>query len=244
MENEPRGGAEGPPLAIESESVAQPENGNVREPVNDPAPVVCPEIPREVPAIGTLNAETAETKMEIGEEGTGEFDLAKEAGGIVDTTTQNEPTAPPVDRRNRQNGPTAQEAAVISGPRLPFHRAVVSAIMLVVLFGAAVRSHRNSQNEPTAVTIDHRNRQNEPIAAPGRATGVEVVPGARQEPRDRPRRYRRITPTFHPARTSSLRAGMAGPSPRQCTHLGSLDEPRTSRTPFAEVILALPAASL
>ena len=75
------------------------------------------------------------------------------------------PRSRPSIDENPQNEPTAPPVAEIARPRLPFHRTVVFAITLVVLFGAAVRSHRDSQNEPTAVTVDHRNRQNEATAS-------------------------------------------------------------------------------
>jgi hypothetical protein len=87
---------------------------------------------------------------------------------------QNEPTAPPVDHGYPQNEPTAPEVAEVSRPRLPFHRAVFLAMILVVLCGAAVRSHRDSQNEPTASPVDNGNRQNEATAAPRRVPGVDA----------------------------------------------------------------------
>jgi hypothetical protein len=105
---------------------------------------------------------------------------------------QHEPKAPPAEVGNGQHEPKAPEVAAISRPRLPFHSALLLAMILIVLFGAAVRGHRDSQNEPKAVTVDHRNRQNEATAAPRRAAGIsqgEGVayqgPGSRGTPRER-----------------------------------------------------------
>jgi hypothetical protein len=105
---------------------------------------------------------------------------------------QNEPTDPTVDRGDRQDEPPAPQVAATSRPRLPFHRALVIAVTLVVLFGAAVGSHRDSQNEPAAVSVDHRNRQNEPTAVSCHGAGISHAervkyhsPGSRSAPWER-----------------------------------------------------------
>ncbi len=94
---------------------------------------------------------------------------------VEHANTQNEPTAPPDDHGNRQNEPMDPQVAASSRPRLPIHRAVLFAITLVVLSGAAVRSHRNSQNEPTTPLVVHGNRQNKAIEAPP-ALGKGFIP--------------------------------------------------------------------
>ena len=80
---------------------------------------------------------------------------------VDDVNPQTEPTAPPVDHQNRQNEARAPQAEVIGRRRLPFHRTVLLATTLVILFGAAVRSHRNPRNQATPMTVDQRNPQNE-----------------------------------------------------------------------------------
>jgi hypothetical protein len=168
------GSEEGLPSAVESESVVDrvptlPRGEGVPVRSGGPTPAATPSV-----ETGRSHAGGWEPGFQA------ELDPAAEASRIVERPTEteptpatsdpgnlpNEPTDPPVDRGNPQNEPTDPRVAAISGPRLPFHRAVVSAMILVVLFGAAVGSHRHSQNEPRAVTIDHRNRQNEATAAP------------------------------------------------------------------------------
>jgi hypothetical protein len=149
---------EGRPSAVASESVAQTQ------------------------AIGCFTAEIAEAaerKTERREEGTGEVDPAEPAAGIVERPTENEPTPAPSDRRDPRNEPTTPPVAAIAHPRLPLGRAVVSAIILVVLFGAAVRSHRDPRNEATAaargVTLDpcpEGARQISPGQRPGGQLGT------------------------------------------------------------------------
>ena len=118
--------------------------------------------------IPRFTVDTAETNTERGDEGKDDFEPPVEAAGIVETTTENEPTSattdhwnprhehtqrsvsPSVDHGNgenepmssasdhpnRQNEPTAPPVAEIARPRLPLHRDVVSAMILVVLFVA------------------------------------------------------------------------------------------------------------
>ncbi len=168
------------PLPVASDSITRTQDGNFLAQGDDPAPVVSREIPRDVQPIGTFTMESAETITEISNKGMCAFDPVEEAGGIVEMPTdtdptpattdephsQNEPMVPPVDHQSRQVEPMAPQVAAISGSKLPFHRTVILAMTLVVLFSAAVRSHRDSQNEPTAVTVDHQNRQNKATVTP------------------------------------------------------------------------------
>ena len=62
-------------------------------------------------------------------------------------------TNPPVDDGNPQNEPRVPQLAASPRPTLPFHRTVVVVLILVVLSGSAVPSHRKPQNEPTAAPL-------------------------------------------------------------------------------------------
>jgi hypothetical protein len=110
---------------------------------------------------------------------------------------ENEATDPRVDRKNPQNEATAPPVATIARRSLPFHRAVLLEMALVVLFGAVVRSDRNSPNEANAVTVDHQNRQNEATAVPRWAAFAD--PGAVElPPRVTPRPlWGRLRPSRH-----------------------------------------------
>ena len=69
---------------------------------------------------------------------------------VADPNLPNEPDDVPVDPENPPNEPRSPRVGEKAPPRLPFPHAVLSAIALIVLCGAAVRGHRHSQNEPTA----------------------------------------------------------------------------------------------
>ncbi len=138
--------------------------------------------------------EFAETKSERGEN---ECDPVVESGGIVADATeresspdrenpQNEAMSSPVDLEKLREEPSAPQVEDIARRRLPFVRALISATMLVLLFGAAVRSHRDSQTEPTNSPVDRANSQIEPTAAPHRAIGGDAD-GADEPPRVPPR---------------------------------------------------------
>jgi hypothetical protein len=251
-----QGSEEDLPFPVESESVVPTQDGNLPAQGDDPTPVVSPEIHCEAQAIGNFTMETAETKTERRIQGRPEFDPVVEAAGIDETMTetdpmsatrdrgnrQNEPKAPSLDHGNRQNEPKAPQVAAIPRPGFSFHRAVIVAMTLVVLSGPAVRSHRHSQNEPTAGTVDPRNRQNEPTAAPRRvalddADAVGMPPEMPRRPEGADRSWsrgfqgergsvpagtgrKRLRPNLAPQKGSISPAG--GPN-RSLTHLTNSD---------------------
>ncbi len=104
---------------------------------------------------------------------------------IDDRNRQDEPAHPPVDHqnlqdeamvvdhRNPQDEPKASQVPLTAHRRLPFHRAVIFAMTLFILFGAAGRLHRNLQIEPTPRTVANRNPRNEATAAPHRVVLVD-----------------------------------------------------------------------
>ena len=111
-------------------------------------------------------AETTETRTERNDDDTGEIDPTVPTVGIVESLTETEPSDREVDHRTGQDETAAPQVAVVAHRRLPIHRALFFATTLIVLFGAAVRSHRDSRIEPTTVAVNHQNGQNEAITTP------------------------------------------------------------------------------
>ena len=164
-------------------------DGNFTGDDDDPAPVNGPEISLEPQPMGGLTTEIAdrvETNPVTNEEETNPIERVVRTGGIVESTAETEPTlatidrkdvpdeltALPADRGNSQIEPMAPRVGEISHRRAPFLRTVLHALTLIVLFGAAVPGHRESQNEPKALPVDHTDRQNEPTASPRRVAGA------------------------------------------------------------------------
>jgi hypothetical protein len=162
------GDEEIPSILVEAEALAWPQNLEIPVLCDDLDPIVSPEVPPESNghAIADFTAEDGETtatKAEERGERKDEVEPVVESREIVERAIENEPTparmnprksrnappARPVDRENRGKEPKDQQVAGIPQPRSRRHGAVASAMVLLVLFGAAGRDPRDSQNEPS-----------------------------------------------------------------------------------------------